>query len=208
MTRLYLLRRVHYSTTRIRTIQSATNITQPMASEAIDLTRDSADKGPSTENPSLTTKSTPISPSRQPMKTVQNGSRPSDEWTGAVDGVLLKALLSLSEGRLRQEILGLASLSRENHEHLRSRLTVPGKYAESESEDCSGEESTSDSEDDEDGASHRIDSNPVALGDDKMTPRYAQCENCSGEFDVTCNDMGDCVWHPGEYLHRETGSLI
>ncbi|RDW85422.1 hypothetical protein BP5796_03747 [Coleophoma crateriformis] len=30
-----------------------------------------------------------------------------------------------------------------------------------------------------------------------MRPRYAACENCKKEFDVTDNHRGDCVWHPG-----------
>lgn len=32
----------------------------------------------------------------------------------------------------------------------------------------------------------------------RMRARYAECENCAEEFDVTNNAKGDCVWHEGE----------
>ena len=31
----------------------------------------------------------------------------------------------------------------------------------------------------------------------RMRPRYAMCENCEKEFDVTLNESGDCIYHPG-----------
>lgn len=30
--------------------------------------------------------------------------------------------------------------------------------------------------------------------------RFATCENCSEEYDVSCNLKGDCIWHDGTDL--------
>ncbi|KAL8803940.1 MAG: hypothetical protein Q9200_006025 [Gallowayella weberi] len=38
----------------------------------------------------------------------------------------------------------------------------------------------------------------VALGLKRMRPRYAMCSNCEEEFDVTENQSGGCIYHPGE----------
>ena len=37
----------------------------------------------------------------------------------------------------------------------------------------------------------------IAVTNDAFTPRFARCENCKQEFDVSENVRGDCVWHPG-----------
>jgi hypothetical protein len=34
----------------------------------------------------------------------------------------------------------------------------------------------------------------------RMRPRYAKCVNCKEEFDVSCNEKGDCRYHPGKLL--------
>ncbi|KAL8814953.1 MAG: hypothetical protein Q9223_005871 [Gallowayella weberi] len=38
----------------------------------------------------------------------------------------------------------------------------------------------------------------VALGLKRMRPRYAMCSNCEEEFDVTENQSGGCIYHPGK----------
>ena len=38
---------------------------------------------------------------------------------------------------------------------------------------------------------------PIALAEDKMTPRYTQCLNCKPEFDISDNCRGYCTWHLG-----------
>lgn len=35
-------------------------------------------------------------------------------------------------------------------------------------------------------------------GQKRVLPRYATCEQCEEEFDVTMNEEGDCVWHSGK----------
>ena len=37
-------------------------------------------------------------------------------------------------------------------------------------------------------------------GNKRLRPRYAVCINCDEEFDVTCNEKGDCTWHNGNAL--------
>lgn len=34
----------------------------------------------------------------------------------------------------------------------------------------------------------------------RLRPRFAICENCSEEYDVTCNLKGDCICHDGMYI--------
>ena len=34
----------------------------------------------------------------------------------------------------------------------------------------------------------------------RYRPRFATCENCNEDFDVTNNDEDACVWHPGRHI--------
>lgn len=34
----------------------------------------------------------------------------------------------------------------------------------------------------------------------RQRPRYAICRNCNEEFDITQNDRGGCVYHPGKFV--------
>jgi hypothetical protein len=156
--------------------------------------------------------------SRKPLKVVKNGARPEERWTGSISGALHRAIHTLSAEQLRQEVNTLGLLNRVNNEHLWKRLTVPGKevvryHVDTDSEDASGaeseeegeeEESASDSDAREDGDSGRKETKPIAIRNDEMTPRYANCENCNEEFDVTLNERGDCVWHSGKWLRFRT----
>ena len=65
-------------------------------------------------------------------------------------------------------------------------------HVDTESED----DESSESEESE-SQSDAGDGSTIAIGDDEYTSRMAICENCKQEFDVTLNDRGDCVWHPG-----------
>ncbi|KAL6718061.1 hypothetical protein ACLMJK_004146 [Lecanora helva] len=90
---------------------------------------------------------------------------------------------------------------------------VMDKKHKSEEYDESDEETDEESKDEEE-ASDRSDEDesdvsrsesgaryathvPVA-GSKRMRSRYATCENCSREFDVTLNSENDCVWHEEE----------
>ncbi len=39
----------------------------------------------------------------------------------------------------------------------------------------------------------------LSAGLKRMRPRFATCAHCSEEFDVTTNEVEDCVWHPGSF---------
>ena len=41
-------------------------------------------------------------------------------------------------------------------------------------------------------------SGQVPTGLKRLRSRYAECHNCSEEFDVTQNQKHDCIWHPGK----------
>jgi hypothetical protein len=40
----------------------------------------------------------------------------------------------------------------------------------------------------------------IPKGHKRMRPRYATCANCKEEFDVSCNEKGDCRYHPRKPL--------
>jgi hypothetical protein len=67
-----------------------------------------------------------------------------------------------------------------------------------DSENESSEDEHYDSDEDEDDRKARRNAmKTVKVDNDEATPRYAQCEHCEEEFDVTTNERGDCLWHPG-----------
>jgi hypothetical protein len=92
---------------------------------------------------------------------------------------------------------------------------VPGKevvryHADTDSEDDQDSENeSSEDEEDEEGSTGNSDSEedkeprkklkPIEAADDKMVPRNAKCLNCGEDFDVSCNERGDCRWHTGTY---------
>ena len=39
---------------------------------------------------------------------------------------------------------------------------------------------------------------PISIADDELTSKFAKCDHCEEEFDVTINEKGDCRWHTGE----------
>ncbi|RDW75420.1 hypothetical protein BP6252_06562 [Coleophoma cylindrospora] len=129
---------------------------------------------------------------------------------------LSDAIDTLSEDRLRDI---LREICRENEA---ARSTIETKYLvpadmvvpyhkDDESEDDESEEGSEEEESDDEAGEFApnyppanvdnrkrkaadISVNPVPSG---TRPRYAACENCEKEFDVTDNHRGDCVWHPG-----------
>ena len=86
---------------------------------------------------------------------------------------------------------------------------VMGKDREEDEEDQEeAEESSCDEEgDDSDGDSSesiseksRRTSESAFRGAKRLRMRYATCEHCDEEFDVTRNGENDCTWHPGTHL--------
>ncbi|KAF4625133.1 hypothetical protein G7Y89_g13036 [Cudoniella acicularis] len=72
-------------------------------------------------------------------------------------------------------------------------------HADSESEDHRESEEESEGEDENsDAEEKRRLRKPIQIGDDELVAKYAKCENYKEEIDLTLDDRGDCVWHPGE----------
>jgi hypothetical protein len=100
---------------------------------------------------------------------------------------------------------------------------VPGKevvryHADTDSEDDqdSENESSEDEEDEEESADNsdseedrepRKKLKPIEAADEEIVPRNAKCLNCGDDFDVSCNERGDCRWHPGTFPQCRTTSL-
>lgn len=83
-------------------------------------------------------------------------------------------------------------------------IVVP-YHADSDSENAkeSDEEEENESEEEESAedkveAPQDLKRKAQAMWDDVLFPRFAKCENCDMEFDVTLNIRGDCIWHDGE----------
>jgi hypothetical protein len=87
---------------------------------------------------------------------------------------------------------------------LEKSLLVKGRevvryHADSDSEDADEEEEYYD-DDSEDGFIKDV--KPIAIAEDEFTPKFAKCDNCKEEFDVTMNEKGDCRWHTGELISK------
>jgi hypothetical protein len=89
---------------------------------------------------------------------------------------------------------------------LEKNLLVRGRevvryHADSDSEDAEEED-----EEEEDGSEDRNEGGngtvkelkPILIEDDEFTSRFAKCDHCEEEFDLTINEKGDCTWHSGE----------
>jgi hypothetical protein len=86
-------------------------------------------------------------------------------------------------------------------EDLEKSLLVPGReviryHADSESEDEEKDEAEDKNE------------RPIVVDNEEMTPRYMTCDHCGEEFDVTKNERGDCLWHPGSFDQTGFGRLF
>jgi hypothetical protein len=141
-------------------------------------------------------------------KIAKNGARSPTK--SAIPGLLKKTIGSLSAELLRTELEFLCREYPAVVPALESRLLVSRKevvryHADTESEDDANSENESETSASESGSGDNSDSDadgdtkrkPMAKRKEDLTSRIAVCENCKQEFDVTSNERGDCVWHPG-----------
>jgi hypothetical protein len=159
-----------------------------MTSRIIDLTGDSSEP-----------EKTMPRPKRQPLKAVRNGARAAPAPKPIVSDALKKAIDTMDETRLRMLVKHYCESIEPLRTDLEKSLLVRGRevvryHADSESEDA--EEEDEEEEDSEDENEDSV--KPIAIADDEFTPKYAKCDNCKEEFDVTVNEKGDCTWHSGE----------
>jgi len=145
-------------------------------------------------------------PKRQPLKAVRNGARvaPAPAPKPIVSDALKKAIDTMDESRLRMWVKHYCESIEPLRTDLEKSLLVKGKevvryHADSDSEDADEEEEYYD-DDSEDGFIKDV--KPIAIADDKFTPKFAKCDNCKEEFDVTMNEKGDCRWHTGELISK------
>lgn len=142
---------------------------------------------------------------RKPLEVIKNEARPPVMPTDA----LQKAIKSLSAKLLRAELLFLCQEFPVIIHTLEDRLLVRGMdvvryHVDTDSEDdadseIENEESASENDVGDKSVTNRESQKrkPIAKGDEEYTARMEVCENCKQEFDVTLNERGDCLWHPG-----------
>jgi hypothetical protein len=180
----------------------------------IDLTYDgSSDEntGPSPKHRVIKTPST-----RQPLNPIQNNVQlpPIASVLCDIDlsPALTKALHNSSDKRVRRLLTRLcreqpAAKALVEREFLVPAGEVVPYHADTESED-EGIDSEEGSEDKAGNVDRPMNRQAPILPtlkrkangsiDAELVPRFARCENCKEEFDVTINERGDCVWHPGK----------
>jgi hypothetical protein len=158
---------------------------------------------------------------RQPLNPVQNNVRlpPIASIVSNIDlrPALTQALCKSSDKRVRELLMRVcreqpAAKALVEREFLVPAGEVVPYHADTESED-EGLDSEDGNEEESDHAAGTTNQQtpgnmaPVLptlkrkIDDsiaDELVPRFAKCENCKEEFDVTINERGDCVWHPGK----------
>ena len=163
------------------------------------------------------------------MPTIVDLTVPSSPIAEAVspEAALRTAILSVQPTRLRLVLLHICDFSVDASAIAQRLLLVPedesrremvGRGDESDSErdvrdedddEEDGDQTTASEDntdrDDETSEAQRniseIDNGhgPLSGRAKRLRSRFATCENCSTEFDVTDNGKNDCVWHPGTH---------
>lgn len=175
-----------------------------MASRKITICDLTGDSSSDEDSPVVATKiSTIISePACEPLQSLQNNARPAPK---SITPALKSAIASLSEDRLREE---LEQICRHDVARidLETRLLVMGNQVSRYHADSESENEKEDKEGSDGDGSKSSDSVhqksiksmlPISIAEDEWTPRFAKCENCDEEFDVTENDERSCFWHTG-----------
>jgi hypothetical protein len=132
-----------------------------------------------------------------------------------ISGALAQAIDTMNETMLRVYVKHYCKTNKVLRCDLEQLCLVPGKdvvryHADTDSEDdLDSENESSEDEEDEEESTGNSDSEedkeprkklkPIDATDDEMVPRNAKCLNCGEDFDVSCNERGDCIWHTGKY---------
>ena len=130
----------------------------------------------------------------------------------SVQALLQSAIDSAQPARLRETLQVLCNSSADIARIASSLLLVPEKdikreirrETSSEADDSEEEDGDGDSDDSEDEDESENDTEEIAsISNDlkRLRPRFAMCENCSEEFDVTDNQKKACVYHDG--MHQD-----
>lgn len=138
--------------------------------------------------------------------------------TPSAKAVLQSAIDSAQPTRLRATLQALCNSSADVASLVSSLLLVPenevkkSRHRKASSEDSDEDEDEEDSDKSSNGSEEEEEENGDNLEDTEATsntlkrlrPRYAMCENCSEEFDVTDNVKGACVYHDGKLIYIST----
>jgi len=182
----------------------------------IDLTYDgSSDENAVSESSKFQNSKTRMT--RQPLNQIQNNVQlpPIASVVSNIDlsPALTQALRKSSEKRVRKLLMRVcrehpAARALVEREFLVPKSEVVPYHADTESED-GGANSEEDSDDEAIISKKKSENDHAILPtpnlkrkagsiDEELVPRFAKCENCKEEFDVTANERGDCIWHWGK----------
>lgn len=175
-----------------------------MNSRVIDLTGDSSDIEPARAS----------MPRAKAVKNSAPGRVDSAPKPVKISSALAQAINTMDAWMLKAYVKHYCETNKILRCDLEQLCLVPGKevvryHADTDSEDDqdSENEGSEDEEDEEESTSNsdseedreaRKKLKPIEAADDEMVPRNAKCLNCGENFDVTCNERGDCRWHTGE----------
>ncbi|GAB1197986.1 hypothetical protein APSETT444_007292 [Aspergillus pseudonomiae] len=115
--------------------------------------------------------------------------------------LLLEAIGSASRGTLQSILKAVCRSDQSTRDRVSKSLLItedqvrpPSPSSEEDDEECVN----SDVEQSEDEQSHpkERNSNQQTPGSKRLRQRYAYCENCEQEFDVTQNTSTSCKYHP------------
>ncbi|KAH7305070.1 hypothetical protein BKA65DRAFT_203576 [Rhexocercosporidium sp. MPI-PUGE-AT-0058] len=140
---------------------------------------------------------------RQPLGAVQNRNRVNARTAPIRSAALKQAINNMDATRLRLYLHHYCGINPEMRQDLERDLLVKGKdvdryHRDTDSEnDAESEIESSEEEDDED-TTDKEREKPIPLGDEEFAPKYAECENCNEQFDISSNDTRECHWHSGE----------
>ncbi|KAL2073922.1 hypothetical protein VTL71DRAFT_11248 [Oculimacula yallundae] len=183
-----------------------------MSSRMVDLTGDSSDVESESEPEPEPQPSTATSGPHATRVAAHNGNHAIATPDQNVSAALKKSISTIDPTRLRRFILRFCETIPELREGLEKELLVKGKtivryHLNSDSEDRGEtEEESTDEEANDHGVSKYIRQTekedlrrqgPIVIEDEEFTPKFAKCENCKKEFDVSDNDTRDCHWHTG-----------
>jgi hypothetical protein len=144
---------------------------------------------------------------RQPLRAVRNGVQAKAEEAPkpVVSVALKKAIDTMDDTRLRMWVKHYCESNELLRKELEKSLLVPGKdivryHADSDSED---KEMENGDEEEKEEKNKR----PIVIDDEETTSRFAKCDHCGEEFDITENEKGDCIWHPGLSIILRNGGF-
>lgn len=118
--------------------------------------------------------------------------------------LLLNAIDSASRGTLQAVLTAICRDDQSTRDRVSKSLLITKDQVPiipSEDEESDGEESGNEEDEESEGEIPRpkeTSSDQQSSGSKRLRQRYAYCENCDKEFDVTQNTNTSCKFHPGQ----------